>query len=85
MTLMQRAKLTPIQKRHNRKAFDCGYADLNEFLAHSARAPSDKRITRAFVIEAPSDPNTIMACITLTYTTVDLPVEYKPARKLKVS
>jgi GNAT superfamily N-acetyltransferase len=35
------------------------------------------------VIEASSDPNTIMAYITLTYTTVDLPAECKPARKLK--
>lgn len=82
MTLT-RTKLTPIQKRHNRKAFDCGYPELNEFLAHSARASSEKRMTRTFVLEDPTDPNTIMAYITLTYTTVDLPVECEPARKLK--
>jgi GNAT superfamily N-acetyltransferase len=83
MTVMQQTRLTPIQKRHDRKAFDRGYADLNEFLAHSARVSFDRRITRTFVIEDLVDPKTIMAYITLTYTTVDLPVECKPARKLK--
>lgn len=83
MTLTKQTRLTPIQKRHNRKAFDCGDADLNGFLSHSARALSGKRITRTFVIEAPSDPNRIIAYITLTYTTIDLPTECKPARKLK--
>lgn len=82
MTLTQ-TRLTRIQKRHNRKAFDCGYADLNGFLAHSARASSEKRMTRTFVLEDPTNPNMIMAYITLTYTTVDLPIECKPARKLK--
>ena len=83
MTLTQKLRLTPIQKRHNRKAFDCGYPDLNAFLAHSARASSDKRMTRTFVLEDPSNPDTVAAYITLTYTSVDIPPECKPARNLK--
>jgi hypothetical protein len=66
MTLTQQITLTPIQKRHNRKAFECGYPALDEFLAHSARTSSDKRMTRTFVLEDPSSPDTIMAYITLS-------------------
>lgn len=83
MTPTQTVRLTPIQKRHNRKAFDCGYPALNDFLAHSARASSDKRMTRTFVIESPADPDMIMAYITLTYTSIDIPSECRPARRLK--
>lgn len=83
MTLTQTLRLTPIQKRHNRKAFDCGYPGLNEFLAHSARASSKKRMTRTFVIEDPASPNTIVAYITLTYTSIEIPAECRPARHLK--
>lgn len=83
MTLKHKLRLTPIQRRHNRKDFDCGYPDLNSFLAHSARASSDKRMTRTHVLEDPPNPDTILAYITLTYTTIDIPSECKPARKLK--
>lgn len=40
-------------------------------------------MTRTFVLENPSSPDTIMMHITLTYTSIDLPAECKPARKLK--
>lgn len=83
MTLTQHTRLTPIQKRHNRKDFDCDYPALNEFLAHSARASSDKRMTRTFVLEDPSSPDAIMGYVTLTYTSIDIPSECRPARGLK--
>lgn len=83
MTETQKMRLTPIQRRHDRKSFDCGYPALNDFLAHSARASSDKRMTRTFVLEDPASPDTIMAYITLTYTSIDIPSECRPARRLK--
>lgn len=81
--MTRKLKFTPIQKRHNRKSFDCGYSELNDFLAHSARPSSEKRMTRTFVLEDPNDQNLVMAYVTLTYTTIDIPQECKPARNLK--
>lgn len=76
-------KLTHIQKRHDRKKFDCGNDDLNKFLANSARPSSDKRMTRTYVLEHPDNPDRVMGYVTLTYTTVDIPSGCKPGKNLK--
>jgi len=81
--MTQKLKLTLVDKRHKRKAFDCGYPDLNEFLAKSARVSSDKRMTRTFVLEDPVDPDTIIGYITLTYTSIDIPPQCRSAKTLK--
>ena len=76
-------KLTLIQKRHDRKNFDCGYKELNDFLAHSARGSNDKRMTRTYVLEDPDSPNTVMGYVTLTFTNIEIPPECGPGKKLK--
>ncbi|BES73847.1 GNAT family N-acetyltransferase (plasmid) [Marinobacter nanhaiticus D15-8W] len=78
-----RVKLTRIEKRHNRKKFDCENKDLNDFLAHSARTSDKKRMTRTYVLEDPGDPNTVMGYVTLTSTSIDIPDECYAGRKLK--
>ncbi|MCC4285965.1 GNAT family N-acetyltransferase [Marinobacter salarius] len=78
-----RAKLTPIQKRHNRRDFDCGNEQLNNYLANSARSSDSKRMTRTFVLEDPRDSNRVMGFVTLTPTTIDIPDECFAGRKLK--
>lgn len=76
-------KLTHIQKRHDRKNFDCGYKELNDFLAQSARGSSEKRMTRTFVLEDPDNPNVVMGFVTLTFTNIDIPPECGSAKQLK--
>ncbi|GGY63261.1 GNAT family N-acetyltransferase [Marinobacter zhanjiangensis] len=76
-------KLVVIQKRHDRKNFDCGYQALNQFLARSARTSSDKRMTRTYVLEASQDPDTVIGFVTLTYTSIEIPDECRPGRNLK--
>lgn len=81
--MIRKPTLTHVQKRHDRKKFDCGNEDLNRFLATSARPSSDKRMTRTHVLEDPDNPDIIMGYVTLTYTSIDIPEGSKPGKKLK--
>lgn len=42
--------LRRVQKRHDRKGFDCGSEDLNQFLRKSARQATDKGYSRTDVL-----------------------------------
>lgn len=77
-------KLTTIRQRHDRKKFDCGYKELNDFLARNARSSNDKRMTRTYILEDPDRPDTVMGYVTLTYTTVELPEGCDTARRRKL-
>ena len=39
----------PVAKRHNRKGFDCGQADLNGFLAKYARQANESGASKTYV------------------------------------
>lgn len=48
-------RLEPIRRDHVRDGFDCGNADLNEFLRRFARQSDDLAIARTFVATQPKD------------------------------
>ncbi|WP_277061361.1 GNAT family N-acetyltransferase [Rivihabitans pingtungensis] len=56
---------------HNRKNFDCGQAQLNNWLATMAGQQQEKNIARTFVAVNPGDPATILGFYTLTVSDVD--------------
>lgn len=47
--------VVPIRREHARESFDCGIAELNEFLRKFARQNEDLAIARTFVAIRPKD------------------------------
>lgn len=72
----------PLDRQHDRAAFDCGYDALDRYLKQQARQDADRRVAAPFVAVRP--PNThVLGYYTLSasvITLADLPEEL--ARKL---
>lgn len=51
---------------HARKVFDCGQADLNQYLQQTAQQHQKKQISRTWVAVSPSQPETILGFYTTT-------------------
>jgi hypothetical protein len=49
-----------ITKRHDRKNFDCGSAELNEYLRRYARQNHESGGAKTFVAVPPTDPDHIL-------------------------
>lgn len=63
-----------IERKHNRRKFDCGKAPLNDFLRKVARQSSDKRATRSYIlIDDEIDATEILGYYTLLPSSIDLP------------
>ena len=56
----------PLNKSHQRAAFDCGDAALNHYLQTTARQHQDKGISRTYVLVDEAQPERILAYMTLT-------------------
>jgi len=70
-----------INRRHNRKSFDCGVNELNEFLQHQARQKNAKQISKTFVACETREPNNIIGYYTITGYSVAIPPEHKYYQK----
>jgi GNAT superfamily N-acetyltransferase len=55
----------PIAKKHDRNSFDCGDAELNEFLRKHARQSHERGAAKTFVAVAKSDERTILGFYSL--------------------
>jgi GNAT superfamily N-acetyltransferase len=55
----------PISKRHNRDAFDCGDAALNDFLRKHARQSHDRGAAKTFVAVPDADNARVLGYYTL--------------------
>jgi len=74
-------KTEEINKKHNRRKFDCGKEALNEFLKKIARQSNEKMATRTYaLIEDEGDPTEILGYYTLLPSTVAFP-EGHPLQK----
>tara|TARA_R110001592_G_scaffold200042_1_gene448763 strand:- start:21 stop:560 length:540 start_codon:yes stop_codon:yes gene_type:complete len=71
-------ELTP---QHNRKAFDCGVTELNQFLQRQARQKTTKHISKTYVACLASAPTEIIAYHTLTGYSVTTPPAHKDYKK----
>lgn len=63
----------PIQKKHNREAFDCGEAALNEFLRRYARKSHELGGAKTFLAIDDADPKTIFGFYSVSPASVDYP------------
>jgi len=59
-------KIERLGKTHNRKEFNCGNKELNEFLYKHARQHAEREISRTFVLLEDDIPQTIIGYYTLT-------------------
>lgn len=50
----------PIGRHHDRKRFDCGAADLNEYLARYARQNHESGGAKTFVAVSPAEPARVL-------------------------
>jgi GNAT superfamily N-acetyltransferase len=63
--------IVPLTGRHDRQGFDCGRAELNDWLRSVARQHQEKGLSRTFVAVLESQPTRICAYHALTLTEVD--------------
>ena len=62
-----------ITPQHDRKAFDCGVTELNQFLQHQARQKTIKHISKTYVACQDLAPTAIIGYHTLTGYSVIIP------------
>ncbi len=74
-------RIEPISRSHNRRSFDCGIPDLNQYLQNTARQQSEKGISRAFVLVEDNNPSEILGFFTLA--ACEILVEKLPPRFAK--
>ena len=67
--------------QHNRKAFDCGVTELNQFLQRQARQKTVKHISKTYVACRDSVPARIMGYHTLTGYSVTIPPAHRDYKK----
>lgn len=54
-----------LSRRHDRKGFDCGEPELNDYLSRTARQYIEKGISRTFVLVDSGLPDKVLAFFTL--------------------
>ena len=60
----------PIDKKHQRKLFDCGYPELNQYLSRYARQNHLKGVNKAFVATKTATPLKIDGYYTISSSTI---------------
>lgn len=60
-----------ISKSHNREAFDCGDADLNEFLRRHARQNHERGAAKTFVAVSDDDGTLVLGFYSLSPASID--------------
>ncbi|MGV1793606.1 GNAT family N-acetyltransferase [Rhizobium sp. A37_96] len=70
----------PISRKHNRKGFDCGQTDLNDFLMKYARQAHESGASKTFVAVDDADSTTIFGFYTLSPAQVDFDLAPEVAR-----
>ncbi len=66
-----------LTRQHNRTAFDCGVAELNQFLQQQARQKAVKSISKTYVACQESAPDVIVGYHTLTGYSVITPPAHR--------
>ena len=58
--------IEPLGPRHDREGFDCGSAELNDYLKKTARQHVEKGLSKTFVLVDDGEPERILGFLTLT-------------------
>jgi len=70
-----------LTQQHDRKTFDCGVTELNQFLQQQARQKAVKHISKTYVACLDSIPAGIIGYYTLTGYSVTVPPDHKDYKK----
>jgi GNAT superfamily N-acetyltransferase len=63
--------ISPLDKSHDRKAFDCGVPSLNEYLLQYASQDINRRINKVFVASPPETPQQVISYYSLSGGSLD--------------
>lgn len=63
--------IVPLEKGHDRNAFDCGNDELNRYLQQQARQDAEKHVAVTFVLLEPGSPS-ILGFFTLSASTISV-------------
>jgi ribosomal protein S18 acetylase RimI-like enzyme len=75
--------IEPLNRNHNRAAFNCGIDSLDRYLKHQANQDMKRRISRVFITHGPQDKTRVLGYYTLSTLSIELSVlPNKIARKL---
>ena len=72
--------ITPLGKQHDRKAFDCGEASLNQYLDRYASQDARRRVYRVFVASPLGEPRLVIGYYSLSagsLAAADLPAKFR--------
>ncbi len=72
--------ITPLNKRHDRKNFDCGEASLDLYLHRYANQDIRRRVNRVFVASPPDEPQRVIGYFSLSagsLAAADLPKKFR--------
>ena len=72
--------ISPLEKAHDRKSFDCGNEDLNRYLLEQARQDAEKRVAAPFVLTRLNNP-AVLGFYTLSSSII--PVDELPHDLMK--
>ena len=72
--------VSPLEKAHDRKSFDCGNDDLNRYLREQARQDAEKRVAAPFVLTQ-SGSSKVLGFYTLSSSII--PVDELPPDLMK--
>ncbi len=72
--------VSPLDKAHDRKSFDCGNEDLNRYLREQARQDAEKRVAAPFVLTQPGS-GVVLGFYTLSASII--PVDELPPDLMK--
>ena len=64
-------KFIPLEKKHNRKQFDCGNDELNQYIKRYARQNDTKGISKAYVAVQPDTPLSIDGYYTISSSLIE--------------
>ncbi len=70
-----------LTRQHDRKSFDCGVIELNQFLHQQARQKNAKNIAKTYVACDQSSPCVVMAYYTLTGYSISTPPAHREYKK----
>ncbi len=75
--------IEPLNRNHNRTAFNCGIESLDRYLQHQANQDIKRRVSRMFVVRSRQDETRVLGYYTLSTLSIDLSVlPEKLAKKL---
>ncbi len=70
--LTNKFTIEPLNRNHNRAAFNCGIDSLDRYLRRQASQDIKRRISRAFVARSHQDKTSVLGYYTLSTLSIDL-------------